>query len=315
MDELRFDGKVAIVTGAGRGLGRDYALLLARRGAHVVVNDLGHGPDGSPSDETPANEVVAEISAFGGQAIASRGNVISDADAIVQSAIDSFGRLDILINNAGYSGGGLFPDISQQDWDAMICTHVGGAVNMSRAAWPHLAAAGAGRIVNMSSASAFGGPYTSHYATAKSAMIGLTRSLAGEGAAVGLTMNTVMPSAYTRLTAQIPDERLRDYLSAHFPPSRVAPFVAWLAHEATTVNGEIFSVGGGTATRVVLAVTDNIHVSEDTPEQWAKKGPELLKKSDLEIPMNMIEKLCHELRSIDAQGAAMADAIKNTNRF
>jgi len=315
MNALGFDGKVVIVTGAGRGLGREYARMLAARGASVVVNDIGHGPTGVASDEDPAQLVAAEINASGGRAISNREDVVNDAAQIVSQALDSFGRLDILINNAGFSGGGMFTDISPRDWDHLLNTHLGGTVNMSRIAWPHLAQSKAGRIINMSSAASFGAPFTSHYSTAKSAMIGLTRSLAGEGQLVGITVNAVMPSALTRLTAQIPDEALRAYMDTHFAPERVAAFVAWLAHESTRINGEIFAVGGGMACRVVLARGQYTSVVTDTPEAWAAKASCVMNLDHLEAPLSMMEQLCLELSTIDEHGVALAEGLRSSLHF
>jgi len=315
MTSLSFSGKVAIVTGAGRGLGREYARMLATRGARVVVNDLGHWPTGMPLDENPAHSVAAEITAAGGVAIANRDDVVHGAAQIVAQALDSFGRLDILINNAGFSGGGMFADIPPADWEHLLSTHLGGTVNVSRAAWPHLVQAGSGRIINMSSAASFGAPFTAHYSTAKSAMIGLTRSLAGEGQMSGITVNAIMPSALTRLTAQIPKESLRAYMDKHLPPSRVAPFVVWLAHESTRINGEIFAVGGGKACRVVLARGPYASVSTDTPEAWAAQAGDVMSIDPLEAPLSMMAQLCLELSAIDAEGSALAESLRSDLHF
>jgi len=315
MTTLTFAGKVAIVTGAGRGLGREYARMFAARGASVVVNDLGHGPTGVPLDEDPAQSVAAEIVATGGIAVSNRDDVVHGATGIVSQALDSFGRLDILINNAGFSGGGMFADIPPADWTHLLSTHLDGAVNMSRAAWPHLVKAGAGRIINMSSAASFGAPFTAHYSTAKSAMIGLTRSLAGEGQLTGITVNAIMPSALTRLTAQIPKEALRAYMDKHFAPSRVAPFVVWLAHESTRINGEIFAVGGGKACRVVLARGQYASACADTPEAWGAQADQVMDIDRLDAPLSMMEQLCLELSAIDEEGIALADSLRSDLHF
>jgi len=313
MNTLRFDGKVAIVTGAGRGLGRAYARMLAARGASVVVNDLGAAPDGAASDETPAEAVAAEINAAGGSAIANRDSVVDGATRIVTQALDHFGQLDILINNAGiatFEGSGPFANIPVDGWNQMLDTHLGGTVNMARAAWPYLSQSTAGRIINMSSAASFGAPFASHYSTAKSAMIGLTRSLAGEGRKFGLSVNAVMPSAMTRLTAQIPNPALRAYMGEHFTPERVAAFVTWLAHETTQVSAEVFAVGGGAAYRVVLARGQGARVSADTPEAWAASADQVMQIEQLDTPLNMMEQLCCELRAINKEGAALAETLR-----
>jgi len=312
MSTLRFDDKVAIITGSGRGLGREYARVLASRGARIVVNDLGVAPDGAPGSENPAHTVVAEIMASGGIAIANCDSVVDGAKQIVADALDHFGRLDILINNAGFGSFGgtdVFAHISASDWNHLLDTHLGGTVNMARAAWPHLTS-NAGRIINTSSSAAFGAPSLPHYSTAKSAMIGLTRSLAGEGQRFGMSVNAVMPTATTRSTAQIPNAALCAYMDIHFTPDHVAPFVVWLAHETTAINGEIFAVGGGNACRVVLARGQGTRVSTKTPEAWAAQADRVMGTDHLSIPLNALESLCCELNVINDTGKALADMLR-----
>jgi len=319
MNPLRFDGKVAIVTGAGRGLGREYAKLLALRGARVVVNDLGSAPDGAPTHETPAETVAGEINASGGIAIANHDSVVDGAEQIIASALDHFGQLDILVNNAGFASfdiSGPFANIPVDIWEQMLGTHLDGTINMARAAWPYLSKSKAGRIINTSSAASFGAPFASHYSTAKSSMIGFTRSLAGEGLRFGMTVNALMPSAFTRLTAQIPNDPLRRYMSARFTPERVAPFVTWLAHETTHVNGEIFAVGGGMACRVILARAQGAaRVSADTPEAWASEADHVLDINQTSVPLNMMEELCCELHLMDDEGKALAETLRSNQHL
>jgi len=243
MAELRFDGKAAIVTGGGRGLGRAYARLLGARGCQVLVNDPGVTTRGATESEGAAEQVAEEIRAGGGLAVADRNSVVGGAEVVVEHALDEFGRLDVVINNAGITGGGAFDEMPAADFDLLVDTHYGGAVGVSRAAWPHLKHSGAGRIVNMSSASVFGTPFTSPYVSSKAGIFGLTRALAAEGAYSGIGVNAVMPAAYTRMTAQLPDDNgFRSFLETWFPPEKVAPFVVFLAHESTRLNGETFSV-------------------------------------------------------------------------
>jgi len=318
MHSYRFDEKVAIVTGAGRGLGREYARMLASRGARVVVNDLGHGPDGAVTGEDPAAGVAAEINAADGVAISNRDSVVDGAIHIVATALDTFGRLDILINNAGFAsfeGSGPFANIPTTGWNQMLDTHLDGTVNMIRAAWSHLIQSNAGRIISMSSAAAFGAPFATHYSTAKSAMIGLTRSLAGEGRRFGMTVNAIMPSAFTRLTAQIPNDNLCHYMQAHFTPERVASFVTWLAHETTHVNGEIFAVGGGVACRIVLARGQAARARDDTPEAWAEEVEQTMDINQLSTPLSMMEALCYELSLIDDKGKALAETLRSSQHL
>jgi len=247
----RFDGQVAVVTGAGGGLGRTYALLLAAEGASVVVNDYGGDTRGGAVGTSPmAEAVVDEIRAAGGIATADASDVATDAAAIVERAIAEFGRLDVLINNAGIAGGGTIETIPSADFDRMLAIHLGGTLGTCRAAWPIFRAQSYGRIVNTSSASVFGLPGTSAYITAKAAIFGLTRALGHDGRAIDVKVNAVMPSAYSRLTAQSPE--FAPLMLAAFPPEKVAPFVCALASRDVPVTSETFVVGGGRAARVLL---------------------------------------------------------------
>ena len=219
------------------------------------MNDPGVATHGGPRARPRPTRRPRSIRAEGGIAVADRNSVLGDgAAAIVEHTLDEFGGVDIVVNNAGISGGGAFDEMPADDFDLLVDTHYGGAVRVSRAAWPHLKASGAGRIVNMSSASVFGTPFTSPYVSSKAGIFGLTRALAAEGAYSGIDVNAVMPAAFTRMTAQLPDDDgFRTFLETYFPPEKVAPFVVFLAHESTTINGETFSVGADRAARVFLA--------------------------------------------------------------
>jgi len=306
--ELRFDGKVAIVTGAGRGLGRAHARLLAERGCRVLVNDPGVTTAGSQSGDRPADEVVREIVEAGGEAVADHHSVVGDAEAIVAHAAGLWGRVDVVVNNAGISGGGPFVTIPKEQFDLMLATHLGGTIDVTRAAWPHLVAAGTGRIVITSSAATFGGAGTSHYITAKAALFGLNRALAREGAPLGIHSNAIMPTAYTRLTAQIPEDDFRQMLVDFYPPEAVAPFVVWLAHADTEVNGEAFSVGGPRAARVFLAEAAGAVVDDPTPEAWAGKVDELMRIDEFGVPVTMGDEVRFQARHV---GGALAEAFAN----
>jgi NAD(P)-dependent dehydrogenase (short-subunit alcohol dehydrogenase family) len=237
----RFEGRVALITGAGRGLGREYALLLAAQGARVVVNDLGGDSGGTGHSGDPAAGVVAEIGRAGGEAIADPSDVVTGADTLVRTAVDTWGRLDLVVNNAGFSGGGSIDSIPPATYDRMIDVHYRGTVAVLRAAWPVLREGGYGRIVNTSSGSVIGVPWSSAYVSAKSAIIGLTRALALDGRRSGIMVNAVMPVAWTRLTKQVPDPAFRSFLAAQFDPGRVAPFVAQLANRRGTLQrGDVF---------------------------------------------------------------------------
>lgn len=301
MEQLRFDGKVALVTGAGRGLGRAYARLLAARGAQVVVNDIAIGPDGSPMADSPAEEVVAEIREAGGNAVADGHSVVDGAAAMVAKALDSFGRLDIVINNAGISGGGNLADIPPVDFDRMIDIHYRGTVAVIRESWKPLAAAGAGRIVNTSSSSVFGAPYTLHYASAKGAIYALTRGLAEEGKASGIQVNCVMPSAWTRLTSQVPNAEFQGILQKYFQPESIAPFVVWLCHQSNVFSGETFHIGGGRAGRVLLMEAQGVTAPDWTPEAWIGQEAELLNVERYGTPNSMLDSFVFEMQNISAE--------------
>ncbi|MCF2525943.1 SDR family NAD(P)-dependent oxidoreductase [Yinghuangia soli] len=276
MAEIRFDGQAVLVTGAGRGLGREHALALAARGAQVVVNDVADATGASPADD-----VVAEITAAGGTAVADTHSVVDEADALVGTALDAFGRLDALVNNAGISHGGMFDQIPAEMFDKMLAIHLAGTVHVTRAAWPHLKTT-RGRIVNTSSNSLFGILGTSHYITAKGGVLGLTKSLAMDGRADGIRVNAIMPVAFTRMTAAIPDPVFRGFLEKHFTADKVAPFVVWLAGADVPVSGEVFSVGGGRAARVVLGVAGD--AVADTPEAYGEQVERLMDLSDVAFP-------------------------------
>jgi NAD(P)-dependent dehydrogenase (short-subunit alcohol dehydrogenase family) len=267
VEELSFEGRVAVVTGAARGLGRAYALLLAARGAAVVVNDLGTSVDGVGADGVPAVSVADEIIAAGGRAISDRNDVSTPqgAQALVDSARAQLGRVDILVSNAGIIRWAAFPEADADNLDAHFAVHVGGTFNTARAAWPHMVEQGYGRIVTTTSAGVFGLPNNTSYATAKGGVIGLTRSLATAGAKVGIKVNAIAPAAYTRMASGPGAEQL--------PPELVAPMVAFLAHEDCPVNGEIYAAGAGRFARVFIGVTDGYvqpgATIEDVAEHWA----------------------------------------------
>ena len=250
MDQHSFEGRVAVVTGAGRGIGRAYALLLAGRGARVVVNDLGGSMEGVGADAEPASTVAAEIVAAGGVAIADTSDVATTAgaEALVDAAVEQFGRLDILVNNAGIIRWAGFPEADADNLARHLAVHVGGSFNTTRAAWPHMVEQGYGRIVMTTSTGMFGLPDNLSYATAKAAVIGLTRSLTTAGAAHGIKVNLIAPAAMTRMAGRPPPD------STTMSPDLVAPMVAFLAHEACPVSGEIYTAGAGRFARIFIAV-------------------------------------------------------------
>ncbi len=282
MSELRFDGRVAVITGAGRGLGRAHALLLASRGAKIVVNDLGVGlkGDSATADAGPAQEVVAEIKAAGGEAVASTDSVTTPegGQAIIDTALKHYGRIDILIHNAGNVRRGAIKELSYEDFELVLDVHLRGGFHVVRAAFPHMAAAKYGRIVLTSSINGlYGNPNVVNYSVAKAGLIGLSNVAAIEGAAEGIKSNVIIPAAVTRMA-----EGLDTSQYPPMDPELVAPAVAWLAHESCSITGEqLISVAGRVA-RAFAAETEglyrsswsiediaaNIEAIRDTSKQW-----------------------------------------------
>ena len=267
--DLRFDDRVAVITGGGRGLGRSYALLLASRGAKVVVNDPGGSLTGDGTDGGPARDVVAEITAAGGEAIACTESVATadGGKAIVEAAIGSYGRLDVLVHNAGIVRRGSLREMSYEDFDTVVDVHLRGAFHVVRPAFPVMCEAGYGRVVLTSS---IGGLYGNHdvanYAAAKAGIIGLSNVVALEGKANGVKSNVIVPGAVTRMAAGLDT-------SAYPPmdPELVSPAVGWLAHESCSITGEILSAIAGRISRVVVAETQGVYQPSWSIEQVAER--------------------------------------------
>jgi hypothetical protein len=281
-DELRFDDRAVIVTGAGRGIGRSHALLLAAKGARVVVADVGAGIDGrGGASSSPADEVVDEIRTAGGEAVPSYASVADEAGAasIVDTAIEAFGRLDAVVNNAGIHDPGRFEDLTADSFRRMLDVHFFGTLFVLKAAWPHFVEAAYGRIVNTVSEAMLGGiPELTSYGAAKGAVFGLTRNLATEGAAHGIRANAIAPRAYTRMSASSSDalsEMLSipkadmDAINASMPPELCAPAAAFLAHESCSLNGEVLQVGMGGVARLAVVHTEGINKEPLTAEDIA----------------------------------------------
>lgn len=270
MTNIRFDGRVAAVTGAGNGLGRAHALELARRGAKVVVNDLGVSPLGEGSDSNTAQSVVDEIVAQGGEAVAHFGDVGSatDMQAMVETAINAWGRIDILVSNAGIGSGDAFAP--REVWDKSLHVNLHGVVNPLRAAWPYFLEQNYGRVINTASSSMLGTPHAGSYGSAKGGVVGYTKILASTYPDVNVKFNALMPIAWSRMLALIPEGVHRDWMHKHFQPERVSAFVAVLAHESLNVSGEVFTVGGGRAARVLFETTDGWWNEDPSAESFAE---------------------------------------------
>lgn len=280
MNQHSFEGRVAAVTGAGRGIGRAYARLLAERRASVVVNDLGGSIQGVGADAEPASTVAGEIASAGGVAIADNSDVATavGAQALVDRAVEQFGRLDIVINNAGIMRWAGFPEADAENLAKHLDVHVAGSFNTARAAWPHMVEQGYGRIVMTTSSGMFGLPDNLSYATAKAAVLGLTRSLTTAGAAHGIKVNLIAPAAFTRMAGRRSDEvdsLGRGSGPPQMSPDLVAPMAAFLAHESCPASGEIYAAGAGRFARIFIASTVGyVHSApeptiEDVAQNWA----------------------------------------------
>ena len=279
MPELRLDGQVAVVTGAGRGLGNAYARLLAERGAKVVVNNRIR--PGHENRRPVAEEAVEQIRAAGGEAVADTADIgtAAGAEAVVGAAIDAYGRLDIVVNNAGVVQFHEFADYPRDEFDLMVDIHLRGTWRINQAAWPHLARQGYGRIVNTVSRGAFfGDPRGAAYATCKGAVLGMTRALAVEGGNVGIAVNAISPTAWTPLYASAPDvdpER-RKALERDFRVEQVSPVLLLLAHPTCDFTGEIVAAAGRQVSRFFLGQTEGAELSLDpTPEEVVERLPEV----------------------------------------
>jgi len=291
----QLDGNVVIVTGAGGGIGRAHALLFAKEGARVVVNDYGGDSKGNRGTSEMADKVVAEITAAGGVAVADAHDVSTEGEAVVQTALDAFGALHCLVSNAGIAHGAELDQIPQEMWDRMLGIHLGGTIAVSRAAWPIFREQGYGRIVNTSSASVFGLPGTASYITAKAAVFGLTRALAREGRKHDIKVNAIMPSAYSRLTAQSPE--FAALMESAFPPEHIAPFVGALLARDVPVTGETFVVGGGRAARVVLATVPG-HSGPSTIQGWLADFDRVMASDELTVPADANEEVVYECKQL-----------------
>jgi NAD(P)-dependent dehydrogenase (short-subunit alcohol dehydrogenase family) len=280
--------RVIVVTGAGGGLGREYALLLAAEGAKVVVNDLGGARDGSGGGSEMADSVVAEIQAAGGTAAANYDSVATSegAEALVQTALDTFGAIHGLVNNAGILRDASFAKMTLEQWDAVMQVHLYGGFHVTRAAWPRFREQGFGRIVMAASTSGLYGNFgQANYGAAKLGLVGLVNTLAIEGARNDITANAVAPMAATRMTEDIAPQELLAELS----PAHVAPVVGYLLTEECRENGSVFVVGGGLVQRVAQFQNAGVRFAEPpsigvVAENW----PEITDLSKSEKGVNPV---------------------------
>ncbi|HEX2577911.1 MAG TPA: SDR family oxidoreductase [Aquihabitans sp.] len=297
MADLGYDGKVAVITGAGGGLGRSHALELSKRGALIVVNDLGGSVDGQGGSHTAAQQVVDEIKAAGGEAVANYDSVATPegGKAIVQTALDTFDRIDIVINNAGILRDAAFKNMDAEKLEPVIDVHLKGAFYVTQAAWEPMRAQNYGRIVNTSSAAGiFGNFGQSNYGAAKAGLVGFTRVLAVEGAKNNIKANAIAPVAKSRMT-----EDLLGPLADKLGPEFITPVVAWLAHEDVPVTGEVYSCGGGHVARVFTGVTRGYtDTSALTVEDIRDHFDEIRDEDGYVVPANLTEELQATLQAL-----------------
>ena len=273
MADIGFDNKVAIITGAGGGLGREHALLLASRGAQIVINDLGGTVDGSgEGTEGPAHTTAKEINDLGGVAVANTDSVATPegGEAIVQTAVDNFGKVDIVINNAGILRDKAFHNMTPDLLEPVLDVHLKGAFYVTRPAWKLMREQNYGRVINTSSNAGILGNFgQTNYGAAKMGLVGFTRVLAVEGARNNIKANAIAPIARTRMT-----EELLGPLAEQLAPALVSPLVAWLAHEDCDVSGEIYSAAGGRIARMFIGLTHGYYnpelTVEDVRDHWGE---------------------------------------------
>ena len=288
MADVGFDGKVAIITGAGGGLGRQHALLLAKRGALVVVNDLGGSVDGTGENASAAQKVVDEIKAAGGEAVADHNSVATPEGgaAIVQTAIDTYGKVDIVINNAGILRDKAFHNMEPGLMNPVFDVHLKGAFHVTQPAWVKMREQGYGRIISTSSAAGiFGNFGQTNYGAAKMGLVGFTRVLAVEGARYNIKANAIAPLALTRMTENIMQGGLADVLQ----PELVSPIVAYLASEECPVSGNIYSVGGGRVAEVFIGETQGYHKKDLSLEDVRDNFEQIRNRDGYAVPMGLAE--------------------------
>jgi NAD(P)-dependent dehydrogenase (short-subunit alcohol dehydrogenase family) len=290
MTELDFTDRVVVITGAGRGIGRAHAELLASRGASVVVGDLGTATDGSgPAEGNPAADVVEAITAAGGKAVACTADVSTDegATALVDAALTAFGHLDAVINNAGIVRIAPFDEVPDEEYQRHLDVHFLGPMRLCRAAWPHLRQSSAGRVVNTISQAMLGNPGMSHYGGSKGALFAFTRNLALEGLDAGITVNAIAPGAGTRMAEAAADSlspEVMEYMRTQLRPDQIAPVAAYLVHPSCAVTGEVFNVAGGQVNRLALLNTTGIFDPALTIEKVAGSVDQIMAVTPEAIP-------------------------------
>jgi NAD(P)-dependent dehydrogenase (short-subunit alcohol dehydrogenase family) len=301
MGDLRFDGRVVIVTGAGGGIGREHALLFASRGASVVVNDLGGSVGGEGSDGGPAERLVADIRASGGIAVADGHSVATPEGgrAIVETALDAFGRVDVVVNNAGILRDKAFHNLTSELLDALLDVHLKGAMHVTQPAWIRFREQGYGRVINTSSNSGILGNFgQANYSAAKMGLVGLTKVLAIEGAKHGIKSNAIAPMALTRMLSDMDLGRMAQALD----PALVSPLAAFLAHEDCPVSGEVFSVGAGRVSRFFIASTPGYYNSNLKAEDVRDHFPQICDEAGYVVHSGVQQEFASLLNLISTVG-------------
>jgi NAD(P)-dependent dehydrogenase (short-subunit alcohol dehydrogenase family) len=287
MADLGYDGRVAIITGAGGGLGRQHALLLASRGARLVINDLGGSVDGTGSDKGAAERVVDEITALGGEAVADTNSVATPEGgaAIVQTAIDAFGQIDIVVNNAGILRDKAFHNMEPDLLNPVLDVHLKGAFYVTKPAFERMREQKYGRIICTSSAAGiFGNFGQTNYGAAKMGLVGFTNVLAVEGARYNIKANAIAPLALTRMT-----ENIMGPLADKLAPEYISPIVAWLAHEDCPVTGEVYSCGGGRIARIFIGETQGYFNKDLTLESVRDNFEQIREEKGYQVPAHLGE--------------------------
>ncbi|OBA84400.1 short-chain dehydrogenase [Mycobacterium sp. 1164966.3] len=317
-EHLRFDEQVAVITGAGGGLGREYALLLASRGARIVVNDTGGSVTGDGSNVEAARAVASEIRQLGGDAVADTHSVTDPegGKAIIEAALRAWGRVDIVINNAGIVRDSPFEDMTAERFEPVLDVHLRGAFHVTRPAWHVMREQRYGRILNTCSAAGIlGAEGMSNYGAAKTGLIGLTRVLAAEGAERGIKINAIAPIAYTRMLTHsidvagqpddasdraVLDELVGQYLQ-RLDPARVAPVVAFLTHRDCPVSGEIYTVGAGHVARFFIGRTKGFYSSALSIEDVRDHFAEIRDEADYTVPGGPVDEMSALFATIMAE--------------
>jgi NAD(P)-dependent dehydrogenase (short-subunit alcohol dehydrogenase family) len=296
MANLNLDGQVAVVTGAGRGIGRGYALLLGELGAKVVVNDNGGATTGLGSDAGPASEVAQEIRDSGGIAVANTNDISTEdgGNGLIAQAVNEFGRIDIVVNNAGNVLWGGMPEVDAAKIEGQFSVHVMGSFHVTRAAWPYMLEQNYGRVVLTSSVGMFGLTDNLGYAIVKSGMLGMAKSMTVGAGEANIKVNVIAPNAWTRLGVH-PSEEMQG-MQRDAPPNMgtelVAPMVAYLCHESCEVSGEAYVAGAGRFARMFVGVTDGyVHAGPDTPtiDDVAKQIAAISDESSYYVPANLMD--------------------------